>query len=41
VRSGDMPVIQTATLVYCLGVLAITLVVDIATVMLNPRLRST
>lgn len=40
VRSGDMPVIQAATLVYCLGVLIITLAVDLATVALNPRLRT-
>ncbi len=40
VRSGDMPVIQAATLVYCLGVLVITLMVDLATVAMNPRLRS-
>lgn len=40
VRSGDLPVIQAATLVYCLGVLLMTLLVDIATLALNPRLRS-
>jgi ABC-type dipeptide/oligopeptide/nickel transport system permease component len=40
VRSGDIPVIQAATLVYCIGVLLITLLVDIATVVLNPRLRT-
>jgi ABC-type dipeptide/oligopeptide/nickel transport system permease component len=40
VRSGDIPVIQAATLVYCIGVLLITLLVDIATVALNPRLRT-
>ncbi len=40
VRSGDIPVIQAATLVYCVGVLLITLAVDITTVALNPRLRS-
>ena len=39
-RSGDIPVIQAATLVYCFIVLLITLGVDIATVALNPRLRS-
>lgn len=39
VRTGDIPVIQAATLVYCLGVLLITLLVDIATLALNPRLR--
>lgn len=40
VRSGDIPVIQAATLVYCLGVLCITLAVDVMTVALNPRLRA-
>ena len=40
VRSGDIPVIQAATLVYCIGVLLITLAVDVATVALNPRLRT-
>ena len=40
VRSGDIPVIQAATLVYCIGVLLITLVVDLTTVALNPRLRT-
>ncbi len=40
VRSGDIPVIQAATLVYCVGVLLITLAVDVVTVGLNPRLRT-
>ena len=40
VRSGDIPIIQAATLVYCVGVLLITLAVDLATVALNPRLRT-
>ena len=40
VRSGDIPVIQAATLVYCVGVLLITLAVDVTTVALNPRLRT-
>ncbi len=39
VRSGDIPVIQAAALVYCLGVLLINLVVDLAYLRLNPRLR--
>ncbi len=38
VRSGDIPVIQAAALVYCLGVLIINLAVDIAYLSLNPRL---
>lgn len=39
VRSGDIPVIQAAALVYCLGVLVINLAVDLAYLALNPRLR--
>ena len=40
VRSGDIPIIQAATLVYCIGVLLITLAVDLTAVALNPRLRT-
>lgn len=38
-RGGDMPMIQGAALVYCLGVLLINLIVDMASLTLNPRLR--
>ena len=40
VRSGDLPVIQAATLVYCVGVLLITLAVDVLAMTFNPRLRT-
>ncbi len=38
-RGGDMPMIQGAALIYCLGVLVINLIVDLTSVALNPRLR--
>ena len=40
VRSGDLPVIQGAALVYCLGVLLINLIVDMLYLALNPKLRA-
>lgn len=38
-RGGDMPMIQGAALIYCLGVLLINLIVDMASLALNPRLQ--
>jgi ABC-type dipeptide/oligopeptide/nickel transport system permease component len=39
VRNTDLPIIQGTALVYALAVLSINLLVDVAYVMLNPKLR--
>jgi ABC-type dipeptide/oligopeptide/nickel transport system permease component len=39
-RGGDIPMIQGAALIYCLGVLVINLFVDLFSLGLNPRLRA-
>jgi peptide/nickel transport system permease protein len=38
VRNADLPVIQAVGLVYSLGVIVITILVDMATLILNPKL---
>lgn len=41
VRNTDLPIIQGAALIYALAVLSINLSVDVAYILLNPKLRAT
>jgi ABC-type dipeptide/oligopeptide/nickel transport system permease component len=40
VRNTDLPIIQGAALVYALAVMSINLAVDVAYILLNPKLRA-